>query len=69
MASLVAAAGGVEFPRDVDADTAGVIVLTELCADVDSTVGCHFRESGMQNIICKDGYAQALIFKKLFAKT
>ena len=69
MTAFVAAAGGVEFPRDVDADTAGVIVLTELCADVDAAVGCHLRVLRMENVVGKDGYAQALILEELFAKT
>jgi len=65
MTALVAAAGGVEFPRDVDADTSGVIVLTELCADVDSAIGRHLCILCMQNVVGKQGDTEAFVLEEL----
>ena len=69
MATLVAALGGVEFPREVDADTTGVIVLFELCADIDASIGCHLRVLSMKNIVGQQGDTEALVLQELLADT
>ena len=65
MTALVAALGGVELPRQVDADSTGIAILLELCTDIDATVGGHLRISGVEDVVDKKGYAEALIFEKL----
>ena len=51
MAALVAAAGGVELPREVDTDATGIIVLAELSTHIDTAVGCHFHILRMQDVV------------------
>ena len=65
MATLVAALGGVEFPREVDADATGIAILLELGTDIDAAVSRHLDVAGMEDVIGEDGYAEALVFEKL----
>ena len=65
VAALVAALGGVELPRKVDADAAAVAILLELRTDVDAAVSSHFYVAGMEDVVDKDGYAEALVFEEL----
>ena len=69
MATLVATAGGVELPREVDTDATGIIVLAELSTHIDTAVGCHFHILRMQDVVGEDGDAQTLVFEELFAET
>jgi len=61
VAARVAALGGIDFPREVDADPAGVIILTELGTDIDAAVSRHLRIAGVEDVVGKDGYAEALV--------
>ena len=65
MATFVSASCGVEFPRKVDADTSGVAVLAELGTDVDSAVSRHLRITGVEDVVGKDGYTEALVLEEL----
>ena len=65
MATLVAALGGVEFPREVDADATGIAILLELGTDIDASVGCHLRVLSMKNIVGQQGDTEALVFEEL----
>ena len=69
VATLVAALGGVEFPREVDADTAGIIVLAELRANIDAAVGCHLCITGMQDILDRECYVETLVLQELPVKS
>ena len=59
--ALVATAGGVELPREVDANASGVAVFAELGTNVDSAVSCHLRIACVEDVVGKDGYAEALV--------
>ena len=65
MAALVAALGGVELPREVDADAAGIAILPELGTDIDTSVSRHLDVAGMEDVVGKDGYAETLVFEEL----
>ena len=65
MAALVAAAGGVELPREVDADAAAIAILLELCTDIDATVCRHLYVASVEDVVSKDGYAKTLVFEEL----
>lgn len=69
MAALVAAAGGVELPREVDADAAAIAILLELCTDIDATVCRHLYVASVEDVVSKDGYAKTLVFEELLAET
>ena len=69
MSTFVAALGGVEFPREIDADATGVTVFAELCTDIDTSVSRHLGVAGMENVVEKDGYTEALVFEKLSTQT
>ena len=69
MATLIAASCCIEFPREVDADATGVVVLFELCADIDASVGCHLCVLRMQNVIAKQGDTEAFVLQELLADT
>ena len=69
MATLVSALRGIEPPREVDADTTGIIILAVLGADVDTAVCRAFRVLRMQNVIGENGNAETPILQKLLAKT
>ena len=58
MAALIATLGGVEFPREVDADAAGIAILPELGTDIDTSVSRHLDVAGMEDVVGKDGYAE-----------
>lgn len=68
MAALVAAAGGVELPREVDADAAAIAILLELCMDIDTSVSRHLDVAGMEDVVGKDDYAKTLVFEELLAE-
>ena len=61
MATLVAAAGSIEFPGKINADASGVAIFAELGTNVDTTVSCHLRIAGVEDVVSKDGYAEALV--------
>ena len=63
--ALVAALGGVELPRKVDADATGVAIFSELCTDVDAAVSRHLYVASVEDIVGKDGYAKALVLEEL----
>ena len=65
VAALVAAAGGVEFPREVDAYSSGVAVFAELGTDIDTTIGRHFYVASVEDVVGKDVYSKALVFEEL----
>ena len=65
MATLVAALGGVEFPREVDADATGIAILLELGTDIDAAVSRHLDVAGMEDVVGEDGYAETLVFEEL----
>lgn len=65
MATFVSATGSIEFPWEVDADTSGVAVLAELGTDVDSSVSRHLRIASVEDVVGKDGYAEALVLEEL----
>ena len=69
VAALVAAAGGIEFPRNVDADATSVLILMVLGAEVDATIGNSLHVISFENIISKDGNTQTFVLKELFAQT
>ena len=69
MAALVAAAGGIEFPRNVDADATSVLILVILGADVDAAIGNTLHVISFENIISKDSNTQTLVFKELLTQT
>ena len=69
VAALVAAAGGVEFPRNVDADASLVLVLVILGAEVYATIGNTLHLISFENIISKDSNTQTLVFKELLTQT
>ena len=65
MTARVAALGGVELPREVDADAAGIAILLELGTDIDAAVSRHLDVAGMENVVDKNGYAETLVFEEL----
>jgi len=65
VAALIATLGGVEFPREVDADAAGIAILLELGTDIDAAVSRHLDVAGMEDVIGEDGYAETLVFEEL----
>ena len=65
MATLVAATCCIELPGEIDTDTTGVIVLTEMCADVDASVGRHLYVLRMQNIVGYQGDTKAFVLEEL----
>ena len=69
MAALVAAAGSVEFPRNVDADTSLVLILVILGADVDAAIGNSLHVISFENIVSKDGNTQTFVLKELLTQT
>ena len=69
VAALVAAAGGVEFPRNVDADASLVLILVVLSADVDAAIGNSLHVISFENIVSKDGNTQTFVLKELLTQT
>ena len=65
MTSFVAALGGVELPRKIDADATGVAIFSELFTDVDASVSRHLYVASVEDVVDKNGYAKALVFEKL----
>ena len=65
MTSFVAALGGVELPRKVDANATGVAIFSELCTDVDASVSRHLGVAGMQDVVGNNGNAEALVLEEL----
>ena len=65
MAAFVTALGCIELPREVDADTAAIAILLELRTDIDTTVCGHLYVAGVEDVVGKNGYAEALVFEKL----
>ena len=65
MATLVAALGGVEFPREVDADATGIAILLELGTDIDAAVSRHLGVAGMQDVVGNNGNAEAFVLEEL----
>ena len=65
MTSFVAAFGCIKLPREVDADTAAIAILFELCTDIDTTVCGHLYVAGVEDVVGKNSYAEALVFEKL----
>ena len=69
MTALVTAAGGIEPPREVDADATRIVVLAELSTDIDAAIGRHLRVLRMQDVVGKQGHAQTLVFEELLGET
>ena len=69
VAAFVTAAGGVEFPGNVDAEATLVLILVILGADVDAAIGNSLHVISFENIISKDGNTQTFVLKELFAQT
>jgi hypothetical protein len=59
MTSFVAALGCIKLPREVDADTAAIAILFELCTDIDTTVCGHLYVAGVEDVVGKNSYAEA----------
>ena len=59
MTSFVAALGCIKLPREVDADTAAIAILFELCTDIDTTVCGHLYVAGVEDVVGKNSYVEA----------
>ena len=65
MTSFIAALGCIELPREVDAYAAAIAILLELGTDIDAAVSRHLDVAGVEDVVGKNSYAEALVFEKL----
>ena len=60
MTTFITAASCIELPREVDAYAAAIAILLELCTDIDATVCGHLYVAGVEDVVDKKGYTEAL---------
>ena len=68
MATLIAAAGCIEFPREIDADAASVAICFRIYAIADAVIFCSFEIIGAEDVSCQQGHAEAFVFQELPAE-
>ena len=68
MATFVTAAGGIEFPREIDADAASVAICFHIYTIADAVIFCSFEIIGAEDVFCQQGHAEALVFQELPAE-
>ena len=68
MATFVTAAGGIEFPREIDADAASVAICFRIHTIAVAVIFCSFEIIGAEDVFCQQGHAEALVFQELPAE-
>ena len=52
MAALVAAAGCIEFPRDIDGDVSSIAIHVIPITKIQAIIGCTFCSVSTEDVIC-----------------
>ena len=69
MTALVAAAGGVELPRDIDGDVSYIAIYVNVLAIIQTIVSCRSCFVRMEDVICCHGDSETFVLQEAFGQS